>query len=166
MSDIRFEGEWVHVDGNILKVATSDIMLDHGPRRRSPGGHRRALVHDFNDGLTINWGPDYPGGVTINGKVTISDRIVGRLYLECNDLLLDDPSRRRVAGGHRRALVHDFNDGLTINWAADYPGGVTINGAVNCPGTLRVGSTDVGPTIQQLQTRIAQLETRVAALGG
>lgn len=45
------------------------------------------------------------------------------------DLLLDSPARRKKNGGHRRALVHDGDDGLTINFNGDYPGGVTIRNA-------------------------------------
>ena len=68
--------------------------------------------------------------------------------------------------------MHDHNDGLTLNWASDYPGGVTINGVVSCPGELRVpnrggaGTVDVASELVALRNRITQLETRVAALEG
>lgn len=69
-TDIRLDevdGNWVIVEGVYLKHTGSDIMLD-SPARRSghAGAHRRALVHDPRDGLTINWAGDYTGGVTIN----------------------------------------------------------------------------------------------------
>ena len=78
-SDIRLRDEtsgsdeWLVVEGAVLKATTSDVMVD-SPARRSDGGgrFRRALVHDFDDGLTINFAGDYPGGVTINdAKVTL-----------------------------------------------------------------------------------------------
>ena len=53
-----------------------------------------------------------------------------QVKMECYDLCLDcmDPERKKTdPAGMRRALVHDFDDGLTMNWAKDYPGGVTIN---------------------------------------
>jgi hypothetical protein len=37
--------------------------------------------------------------------------------------------------------VHDFDDGLTINWANDYPGGVTINGPVKINGAVTVNGS-------------------------
>lgn len=58
--------EWVTVEGHVLKVEGSDVMLDSPARRQDEGGHRRALVHDGEDGLTINFNGDYPGGVRIN----------------------------------------------------------------------------------------------------
>lgn len=59
------------------------------------------------------------------------DRIrlqAGAVKMESADLILDHPSRRKTRKGMRRALVHDQNDGLTINFNGDYPGGVTIVG--------------------------------------
>jgi hypothetical protein len=69
MSDIRFVGEDVHVEGNVQKVTCFDIELDNASRRSNNRGRRRAFVHDFQDGLTLNWERDYPGGVTLNGDV-------------------------------------------------------------------------------------------------
>ncbi len=51
-----------------------------------------------------------------------------QVIVEAWDLCLDSPDRRKNQTPQRRALVHDFNDGLTVNWSNDYPGGVTING--------------------------------------
>lgn len=63
----QYNEEWVVIEGSVLKATTADLMLD-APSRRRPGGgpHRRALVHDQRDGLTINFNGDYPGGVAIN----------------------------------------------------------------------------------------------------
>ena len=65
----------LHDDGDgWVKVAAGDLNVDGGTARRkgSPTQYKRALVHDFNDGLTVNWGNDYSGGVTINGVKTIT----------------------------------------------------------------------------------------------
>lgn len=48
------------------------------------------------------------------------------LQSEAAEFHLDNPTRRKIAGGRRRALVHDSTDGLTINFNGDYPAGVTI----------------------------------------
>lgn len=51
-----------------------------------------------------------------------------QVRVEAWDLVLDADDRRKAPGGERRALVHDPRDGLTLNWAHDYPGGVNLNG--------------------------------------
>ncbi|MEO2104891.1 MAG: hypothetical protein ABGZ36_04535 [Actinomycetota bacterium] len=69
-SDIKLDqgdGTWVSVEATVLHTDASDLILDCTPRRSEAGGLRRALVHDTNDGLTINFNGDYPGGVTIHG---------------------------------------------------------------------------------------------------
>jgi len=70
------DGNWVVVEGNVLKTTAADLMLD-SPFRRLPGGsqHRRALVHNTLDGLTINFNGDYRGGVSIMGDVGVSGDI-------------------------------------------------------------------------------------------
>lgn len=117
---------------NNVAVEATDLLLDHPSRRKVAGGQRRALVHDFDDGLTLNWANDYPGGVTIIGKAaveTIAPKGIA-LRIETADLQLNRADRRKNSTTERRALVHDFNDGLTLNWNKDYPGGVTIRGSV------------------------------------
>ena len=84
------------------------------------------------------------------------------------DLMLDAADRRRSGEGSRRALVHDFGDGLTINFRSDYPGGVTIEGDVRVPGRLSAGGRDVGEVLAAIDTRVAALqasfESRIATL--
>jgi len=75
-TDIKLDqgdGNWVLVEGNVLKTTAADFMLDT-PLRRRPGGsaHRRALVHDAQDGLTINFNRDYRGGVTVVGNLAVT----------------------------------------------------------------------------------------------
>jgi hypothetical protein len=54
--------------------------------------------------------------------------VPGQVIVDALDLCLDSPDRRKEqTNPHRRALVHDFDDGLTLNWDHDYPGGVKIN---------------------------------------
>lgn len=69
-TDLKFDqgdGTWVTIQGNVLNAEASDLILDSTSRRGGRPGLRRALVHDTNDGLTINFNGDYPGGVTIHG---------------------------------------------------------------------------------------------------
>lgn len=60
------DGSRVVVEARVLEVRGSDVLLDAQERRVDPTGLRRAIVHDQGDGLTLNFGNDYPGGVTIN----------------------------------------------------------------------------------------------------
>jgi hypothetical protein len=59
-SDVKLQGEQVRVEA-------WDLVLDASDRRKTPGGDRRALVHDHGDALTLNWAHDYPGGVQLQG---------------------------------------------------------------------------------------------------
>lgn len=167
MSDIKFStSDEVIVEAFSLKLEGADLKLDHAPRRTNTSAHRRALVHDYNDGLTINWSEDYPGGITLRGDVKVAKISGSHLRVHHHDIHLDHPARRISNAGSRRALVHDFNDGLTINWNSDYPHGVTIRGAVKCPNSLSVGGQDIMTLLSNMQSRIQALEDRVAALEG
>jgi hypothetical protein len=70
-ADIKFGvgtyAEWLTVEADVVMSKSSDLMLDSPSRRKKKLGLRRALVHDVEDGLTINFNGDYPGGVTLNG---------------------------------------------------------------------------------------------------
>jgi hypothetical protein len=62
----------VTVVGSVLQIAGHDVTLDAADRRRAGGpAFRRALVHDENDGLTLNFAGDYPGGVTVHGDLRL-----------------------------------------------------------------------------------------------
>jgi hypothetical protein len=79
-TDIKLDqgdGTWVLVEGTVLKTTAADLMLD-SPQRRLPGGgpHRRALVHNTQDGLTINFNGDYRGGVTVVGNLVVTGDIL------------------------------------------------------------------------------------------
>ena len=63
------------LEGSQVKVNANDIVLDFPARRKDKNGQRRAFVHDFEDGLTINWAGDYPGGVKIQGHVLLDHTV-------------------------------------------------------------------------------------------
>lgn len=171
-ADIVLDENNVTVQGHTLKISGFDLVIDGGDSRRPTDKNmthsRRALVHDFGDGLTLNWDRDYPGGVTALGNLKV-EKLQGvspthQLKVACADIQLDWPDRRKVAGGQRRALVHDFGDGLTLNWNSDYPGGVTINGEVKLPGKLTLAGKDVATQLTALEQKVQALEARIAAL--
>lgn len=172
VSDIRFDGDWVLIEGTIAKATSTDLMLDSAGRRRSSTPHRRALVHDFDDGLTVNWANDYPAGVTINAAkringhnngdwIDVASRVV---QVKGSDLMLDYQPRRANSTAFRRALVHGWNDTLTLNYNRDYPGGVLIEGPVRMPGGAVIAGQDVAAVLTSLSTQVSALSARVAAL--
>jgi len=75
-TDIKLDqqgGNWVLVEGTVLKCTGTELMLDSQARRAGNGGdHRRALVHDGGDRLTINFAHDYRGGVTVVGELAVT----------------------------------------------------------------------------------------------
>lgn len=95
-------------------------------------------------------------------------RVEGRrqVIVEALDLCVDSPDRRSEhTTPDRRAIVHDQQDGLTINYDFDYPGGVKINGLkiVNAKGKHLTGPRTIHLTILG-NTKIAgnlQVEGRV-----
>lgn len=164
-ADLRLDGNTTTAQGDVFKTTANDVIIDAPSRRSNGSGQRRALVHDFNDGLTLNWDSDYPHGVTIEGF---------RLTCHQADVVLDNASRRKSSTPWRRALVHDFDDGLTINWAHDYPGGVTINGPVKLNGAVTVNGTmtvnspfghlTIEDTLQRYTDLIKGLEGKISKL--
>lgn len=183
MTDIRFDGDWILLEGAVTKSATSDFMLDTAGRRKTNTPYRRALVHDFNDGLTLNWDRDYPGGVTINDTKTLKGATNGDwLVVQSRvtqhlgtDIMLDGgPERRRTTtifrprgtktSPYRRALVHAWEDQLVVNFNRDYVGGVLIDGSVTVPGSLAVAGQDVATVFASLQSQITSLTSQVTSL--
>ena len=81
-SDIKLKANGLtQIEGRVLKVTGIDIEFDNKDRRgrRNRNRPRRALVHDFQDGLTLNWANDYPGGVTINNGKIINASLEGKI---------------------------------------------------------------------------------------
>ena len=77
-TDIKLDegdGNWLVIEGSVLKTTASDLILNSPGRRPQTGGLRRALVHDSRDGLTINFNGDYPGGVTMGGNLDVAGEI-------------------------------------------------------------------------------------------
>jgi hypothetical protein len=77
-TDVRLDqvdGTFLELEARVVKAIASDFMLDQPSRRKGGGPHRRALVHDQNDGLTINFNGDYPGGVTLAGNLVVTGEL-------------------------------------------------------------------------------------------
>lgn len=103
MTDIIMDdSDTVVVVAPVLKVDGHDVIVDSADRRKPNGpAYRRALVHDQNDGLTINFNGDYTGGVTINGVRTLAVDGELRLRISHHDEI-------RVEGGNPPDEVVDL----------------------------------------------------------
>lgn len=133
------------LDGEKVKVKATDLILDDPGRRKNNRGERRALVHDFEDRLVLNYAKDYPGGVKIDGNVAV-ETVSGKdnkIRLKATDLILDEPGKRKSNTGERRALVHGTDDKLILNYEKDYPGGVKIEGEVYLDEIQIGGESDI-----------------------
>jgi hypothetical protein len=147
MTDVRLDdgdGSYLVLEGPVVKVEGHDFMLDASDRRHGGGVFRRALVHDQNDGLTVNYGADYPGGVAILGHVTFPGPVTFSTPFSKLQVAEIDPPGRRLA-------VH---------------GDITYE--VETVALVHGGPRRITVVLEQvlgdLQTKINQLTARVAAL--
>ena len=136
-SDIKLQTGQVVVDA-------WDLCLD-SPDRRNPNfptPYRRALVHDPDDGLTMNWAKDYPGGVTISGNTRIDSNL-------------------EVEGEAKFKNVVEFLGKVKIQTVILTPIRQPSGATVNVPVTIQI---DVYDEITKLKNEITQLKTALAAV--
>jgi len=137
-------GNILLLDGGVVQTTATDFVLDSPSRHKGPPGLRRALVHDFRDGLTINWAGDYPGGVTINGpSIELS---TARITLDRNGVLGN--------GGLDQVNIHatvisfdtmreDQNAAGDVKFTFQHPGEIDENGnqrTADFPETVFLGA--------------------------
>jgi hypothetical protein len=163
-SDITLKGNQVVVDAWDLCLHSSDPDRNHGG-----GQYRRALVHDSNDGLTVNWGNDYSGGVTLNGVKEISgNHIQMNGGLDCKGML-------RLIGNplNWTALHTDDTNRLVIESQGAQAKGILIKGPVKFEGPLSLSKPysravidipDLVEEIVNLKNEIGLLKDRIAKL--
>jgi hypothetical protein len=109
-SDIKLDGDWVTIEANWTRAQCWDLMLDAPDRRSSQSGWRRALVHNHQDGLTVNFASDYPGGVNIEGKTNLETVEAGEITcqnISCSAIKLGsiDVGQYRLAYSSIHGLV-------------------------------------------------------------
>jgi hypothetical protein len=103
-TDIKLDENIITLEGFRIIAQSADLCLDLLERRpgTDPNALRRALVHTPQDGLTINWDSDYPGGVNILGSVSIPGELSSNGKLSLNGRLLlniEEPPKEEVPGG-------------------------------------------------------------------
>jgi len=163
-------GTSVVVQANALKVTAADFVLDFPQRRHSAGGLRRALVHDFNDGLTVNFASDYPGGVTINGRtININGPSGARISLDATGAIgLTNTADQVTIHGtviHLDTLQPDGNSAGDIQITFQHPGEFDQDGNQHTPDfpetvSLGVLLSTLRDEISSLKDRVAQLESK------
>jgi hypothetical protein len=124
-----------------LLVNSTDFLLDSPERRKNNTPHRRALVHGFNDELVLNFGGDYPGGVTINSFLNVDHSALFKGSVEIDGQL---------------DITEDT--GMLKD--------VFINGELFVKHEVSREEFSLVPFIEQLQKDVEKLKQQVAALQG
>jgi hypothetical protein len=148
MTDIVLDdngGNWITVDAGVVRTTATDVMIDNLARRgAATSPHRRALVHDMTDGLTVNFANDYTGGLTLNGVVRVTPReqkASGPI-----DPHLEPQIPQLVIEGGVQFVWNDGWDSLSVKH--------------------RTREVNLQALIEALQTEVADLRSRLEALGG
>ena len=175
-SDIKLNGNQLDLEADKIVSKSKwfvaeawDIQLDHPERRKSSEPtNRRALVHNIEDGLSINYRGDYPAGVTIDGEVKCSDILESRRIVATHRLGVSDDASLYVGGNakfKKSPQVPDLfltdldTSGTNISIGGN--AGIGGIGNINLPNLIGVSLVK---TIKDLQNKIEELENRLKAL--
>lgn len=153
-ADITLENDRVVVDAPFLllkgnrKEVGSDFEIDNSGRRTEhENPRRRALVHDFDDRLTLNWGKDYPGGVRILGDVGVPG------HLDAGSIET-----------HGLVVTHTASSPGQVAGQPVDPARMPLRRVGGEGATTQTVTLDVGDELVGLRRRVAQLEAAVAVL--
>jgi hypothetical protein len=132
MTDIELDTpstDTMRLTADFVQVVAHDLILDHPERRSAADGFpRRALVHDVDDALTLNYNNDYPAGVHIIGQLTVES-----LTLE-NQNLLDVIKELRQELRVLRGSLEELRRGVYVDLAGvaedELDGDLTTNKAL------------------------------------
>lgn len=134
------DGTFLHLEARVVKHLGSDFMLDSADRHTGAQPFRRALVHDQNDSLTVNFAGDYPNGVNLVNVAQIIP-MQGPGQKLANPLLV-------VHGG--------------LSYEVDVLVGDKGQGAD--PGEVHTVTVNVDEQFNALQAEILKLTARITAL--
>jgi hypothetical protein len=171
------------LDGQV-KVEALDLCVDAGPERRNGNTtpHRRALVHDYGDGLTINWDNDYKGGVSINsvkkitgyavpnqpfGGVTVDGGMMITLQavslnFKGSVIRLDGPAAG--AGGVKVAGPVQFENVVSLQLHKKVSRGTLAPPGWKPTYDLNEAISDLNDAVSKLEARIAAMEKKMAGV--
>ena len=168
-TDVRLDegdGTFLVLDARVVKAEASDFMLDSAERRKGGGPNRRALVHDQNDGLTVNFNGDYPGGVTIIGPSLTQS--TARITLDMNGVLGNgglDQVNIHATVISLDTMTNDKNGAGDVKFTFQHPGEFDQDGnqrTPDFPETVLLGAllTTLRDEISLLKDRVAKLESK------
>jgi len=131
-----------------------------------PHAHAQGQIPGQTQGQTQAPAQDQQSPPTI---VVFGDSQAAGLARGLQRVLAEDPRFRVLNRTHAGAsLVHDQNDGLTINFNGDYPGGVTVVGELVVAGVALSGAINRLQSalidINSADVRLATLEQTVSSL--
>lgn len=177
IGDIKLEENRVTISALWLYVDSWDIHLSHPDRRRDGvegEGFRRALVHNHNDGLSINYAGDYPGGVSIDGSVTFSGLVEiegpttfnGPVEMS-EDVSVHDLTIRAI----RRPRIRGINPGVSLPPSARLGRrGLGLPRGPDTPAddsaSVEYEAVKLTEIIEELQTALRSVTERLDALEG
>ena len=192
-SDIKLKNNGLtEVEGRRLKVSGHDLELDHKVRRssRNRTKPRRAMVHDFEDGLTLNWANDYPGGVTINNGKIVNTTLEGKTEAK-GSLTVEGELKTKETIKAAKGIVVERGTGIHVKGTATFDSKCTAkdirlsglgyderrgrrvnsgplsNPNINIPGQTTVVIREpksLVKVIKDMQKKIDKLEQRVREL--
>jgi hypothetical protein len=163
MADVRLNGDKVIVEG-------TDVCIEHPERRSGAGGaERRALVHDFDDALALNYVGDYPSGVRIFGPASIERgplsverlRIQEGLVVSAESVAPPSTTTPSLAVPGTPASVESLTDALTTRLR----NGLFGEGVPSRPASEVTLNVDrLVRQLFELQREVAELTARVQVL--
>ena len=160
----------VSVRARVVNVYGTDIALDGGAGRRGHDSHgtaapglRRALVHAPGDKLTVNYAGDYPGGVAIQGPVS----------LPAGDLKVGGAQVRWQSNGAKLRVECDVGLGGELSTGDSWESVVVKKRAIEVswheqtgPASIIARNLELVAAVLSLQDTVKKLEERIAALEG
>lgn len=168
-NNIAVDGEdRITFKANLVIAESWDFQLNHPDRRSDDGTSewRRALVHDFDDSLTINYGGDYPNGVLIRGPLMVRGGLrieEGRMLTTSApvvpDLLIPHSiniTRERTGGTGGLGRIRDATEGIR---------GFDLTRDELQRLRLQDEPRSLLRLLTSMSERIDRLEARLAALG-
>jgi hypothetical protein len=158
----------VSMKARVLNVYGTDIALDGGSERRRHGPHgsiaaglRRALVHEPGDKLTVNYAGDYPGGVTVQGAVSMPH----------GDLKLGGVAIRGQSDGVKLRVESALGLAGDLSTGDSWESIVVKKRAIEVtwheqtgPASVEARNLELVAAVLALQNTVQQLEQRIAAL--
>jgi hypothetical protein len=162
-TDIKLLADQIRVEGRRQVIVEAlDLCVDSTDRRSEHTTlDRRALVHDSQDQLTINYDFDYPGGVKINGLKTVN--AMGKMLTKPGTVHLTILGNTKVSG---HLQVEGWVDGdlkaagKILFHGKPYPGAVAVH-PPGQPPPPPAPPLDLAEVVFELQQEVAALKKKV-----